>query len=37
MKAGRRNRYARQVFINCPFDGEYLPLMRAIVFVLQSL
>jgi hypothetical protein len=36
MKAGLRSRYARQVFINCPFDGDYLPLMRAIVFVLKA-
>jgi hypothetical protein len=23
--------YDRQVFINCPFDEEYLPLLRAVV------
>ena len=28
--------YDRQVFINCPFDEEYLPLLRAIAFVLKA-
>jgi hypothetical protein len=24
--------YQRSVFINCPFDGEYVPIFRAIIF-----
>lgn len=28
--------YDRQVFINCPFDDEHLPLMRASVFAVQA-
>ena len=28
--------YDRQVFINCPFDKEYLLLLRATVFVLKA-
>ena len=27
--------YARNVFINCPFDGEYLPIFRAVVFTVS--
>jgi hypothetical protein len=27
--------YARSVFINCPFDGEYLPIFRAVVFTVS--
>jgi hypothetical protein len=27
--------YAKSVFINCPFDGEYLPIFRAIVFTVS--
>ncbi len=27
--------YASSVFINCPFDGEYLPIFRAIVFTVS--
>lgn len=29
--------YARNVFINCPFDGDYEPIFQAIVFTLQDL
>lgn len=29
--------YARNVFINCPFDGDYEPIFKAIVFTLQDL
>lgn len=36
MKISRGRDYQRQVFINCPFDGEFLPLLRAIVFVLKA-
>ena len=28
--------YDRQVFINCPFDEEYLPMLRAIVFGIHA-
>lgn len=28
--------YDRQVFINCPFDSQYIPLLRAMVFVLKA-
>ena len=27
--------YQNSVFINCPFDGEYLPVFRAIVFTVS--
>ncbi len=36
MEIRRGRDYQRQVFINCPFDGKYLPLLRAIVFVLKA-
>jgi hypothetical protein len=26
--------YANNVFINCPFDGEYLPIFRAVIFTI---
>ena len=28
--------YARQVFLNCPFDKEYLPLFEAIIFAVLA-
>ena len=28
--------YERQIFINCPFDDEYIPLFRVIVFIVQA-
>lgn len=28
--------YERQVFINCPFDDDYWPLLKAIVFVVHA-
>ena len=31
-----RNDYAQRVFINCPFDSEYKPLLEAIVFAVLS-
>ncbi|MDP8982032.1 MAG: hypothetical protein M3O35_15730 [Acidobacteriota bacterium] len=31
-EAKKAENYHRSVFINCPFDEEYAPLMRAIVF-----
>jgi hypothetical protein len=36
VKARHGRDYQRQVFINCPFDEEYLPLLRAIAFVLKA-
>ena len=30
--AGRRITYDRNVFINCPFDRQYLPLLRPLLF-----
>ena len=27
--------YASSVFINCPFDSEYLPIFRAIMFTVS--
>lgn len=32
----RRSEYARNVFINCPFDDEYTPIFEAIVFTIQA-
>ena len=32
----RRTGYADSVFINCPFDDEYRPIFRAIVFTLAA-
>lgn len=29
-------RYARQIFVNCPFDAEYRPLFDAIVFIIHD-
>jgi hypothetical protein len=29
-------RYGRNVFINCPFDDEYLPIFRAVVFTVAA-
>jgi hypothetical protein len=36
MKQKAPGTYKRQVFINCPFDAEYLPLFRIIVFVVNA-
>lgn len=30
-----RSDFAKNVFINCPFDNDYLPLLRTLVFVIQ--
>lgn len=35
MRHGSTQAYELQVFINCPFDKEYLAIMRAMVFVLK--
>lgn len=32
MAAVRRNVFSRSVFVNCPFDSEYLPLLRPLLF-----
>jgi hypothetical protein len=31
-----RTSYAEQVFINCPFDGEYRPMFEALVFAVHD-
>jgi hypothetical protein len=31
-----RSSYAEQVFINCPFDGEYRPMFEALVFAVHD-
>ncbi len=33
--AQARGRYEQNVFINCPFDGQYEPLFQAAVFAVQ--
>lgn len=32
----RRKGYERSVFVNCPFDDEYQPLFRALVFTIHQ-
>jgi hypothetical protein len=32
----RRPEPARAVFINCPFDGQYAPILRAVVFTIAA-
>jgi len=32
----RKPSYNRSVFMNCPFDAEYRPLFRALVFTLEA-
>jgi hypothetical protein len=32
--ASRRDEFARNVFINCPFDSEYLQLLRPLLFTI---
>lgn len=34
MAASRRNVFSRNVFVNCPFDSEYLPLLRPLLFTI---
>jgi hypothetical protein len=31
-----RNQYGRNVFINCPFDSDYWPLLRALIFTIHD-
>lgn len=33
----RPHGFNKNIFINCPFDDEYLPLFRAIIFAVQDL
>jgi hypothetical protein len=35
--AARRDRFASSVFVNCPFDAEYLPLLRPLLFCIVYL
>ena len=32
----RKTPYRDSLFINCPFDEEYLPIFRAIVFTVAA-
>jgi hypothetical protein len=32
----KRDEYARNVFINCPFDSDYTPIFEAIVFAVND-
>jgi hypothetical protein len=32
----RRAPYVRQVFLNCPYDDEYRPLLKAVVFAVHA-
>lgn len=34
MAAVRRGAFSRNVFVNCPFDSEYLPLLRPLLFTI---
>ena len=34
MAAVRRNVFSRNVFVNCPFDSEYVPLLRPLLFTI---
>lgn len=34
MAAARRNVFSRHVFVNCPFDSDYLPLLRPLLFTI---
>ena len=36
MKLSSPGIYERQVFINCPFDADYLPLFRILVFAIHA-
>jgi hypothetical protein len=35
-RRARRVPYSRQVFLNCPFDDDYRPLLRAAIFAVQA-
>ncbi len=34
MAAASRNVFSRSVFVNCPFDSEYVPLLRPLLFTI---
>src|SRR5215208_2301788 len=34
MVAKRRDAFSRNVFVNCPFDSDYLPLLRPLLFTI---
>jgi hypothetical protein len=34
MVAKRRDAFARNIFVNCPFDPDYLPLLRPLLFTI---
>jgi hypothetical protein len=34
---GRRDQFERSVFVNCPFDPDYLPLLRPLLFTIVYL
>jgi hypothetical protein len=34
MAAARGDRFSRNVFVNCPFDSDYLPLLRPLLFTI---
>ncbi len=36
MRGESRSAYNNRVFINCPFDDEYLPVLRAIIFAVHA-
>lgn len=36
MSAGTRAPYSRRVFVNVPYDTDYLPLLRALVFTVHA-
>ena len=36
IRRARRVPNSRQVFVNCPFDDEYRPLLRAAIFTVQA-
>ena len=36
MARAKRPKLERDVFINCPFDGQYAPLFHALVFTVAA-
>jgi len=34
MVAKRRDAFSRNIFVNCPYDSEYLPLLRPLLFTI---
>jgi len=35
MKSAAAGHFSRRVFINCPFDNDYRPLLMAAIFTVQ--